>query len=233
MNNKIGFFCGLTSMAISIITITLFFIKVNESSVVDVSTFLGVIAAFIGISVTLLIGYQIFNVLDFRNKLAKVEELRKSLEEQHKDMKTINLQQQEGFNIILARLYDKDCLQTLNAVLALMSAIPYSLSLTQKAEGYYSSLLNELKNYMLKVIMPSFGGGTPEQIKSAVDNFRAIFNPIDQSIRNHENFFFIRERYVPLMKSFNIRLDNIASFKNVGLIDMEEAIPFKDYKYDD
>ncbi len=232
MKNKIGFFCGLISIAISIITITLFFIKVNESSVVDISTFLGVIAAFIGISVTLLIGYQIFNVLDFRNKLAKVEELRKSLEEQQKDMETINLQQQEGFNIILARLYSKDCLQTQNAVLALMEAIPYTLSLPHKVDGY-GALLNELRNYMLNVVMPSFGSGTPQQIKSAVDDFRNIFNPIDQSIRNHKNFFFIKERYVPLIKSFNIRLDNIASFKNVGLTDMEKAIPFKDYKYDD
>lgn len=105
MKNRFGFLCGYLSISISIITIALFFFKVAPSSVVDISTFLGITAAFIGVSVTLLVGYQIFNVLDFRNKLSQVEELQKVLEQQREETRTINLQQQEGFNIILARLY--------------------------------------------------------------------------------------------------------------------------------
>lgn len=79
MKNRFGFLCGYLSISISIITIALFFFKVAPSSVVDISTFLGITAAFIGVSVTLLVGYQIFNVLDFRNKLSQVEELRRFL----------------------------------------------------------------------------------------------------------------------------------------------------------
>ncbi len=120
MRYKISRYSGIISLSFSIITLALFFIKVKTSSVVDISTFIGVMAAFIGISVTLLIGYQIFNVLDFRNKLSQLENLRRELEQQKEETNSINLQQQEGFNIILARLYHKDCLQSLNAVLSLM-----------------------------------------------------------------------------------------------------------------
>ena len=150
MRNKLSIYCGFISLSFSLITLALFFVKVKASSVVDISTFIGVMGAFIGISVTLLIGYQIFNVLDFRNKLSQLESLRKELEHQREETNSINLQQQEGFNIILARLYHQDCLQTLNAVLSLMQAIPYSLSMPQKAEGY-TWLLDELKEYMLEV----------------------------------------------------------------------------------
>ena len=225
MKNRLGFLCGYLSISISIITIALFFVKVKSSSVVDISTFLGITAAFIGISVTLLVGYKIFNVLDFRNKLTQVEELKKVLERQREETLTINLQQQEGFNIILARLYHKDCLQTLNAVLSLMQAIPCSLSLPQKAEGY-TWLLDELKVYMLYVTMPSFGSGTPEHFKQAVNDFKSLFDPIDNEIRNHKNYLYIRDKYSQLIKEFNIRLNNIASFKNVGLTDMTKAMPF-------
>ena len=79
MRNKLSIYCGFISLSFSLITLALFFVKVKASSVVDISTFIGVMGAFIGISVTLLIGYQIFNVLDFRNKLSQLESLKKNL----------------------------------------------------------------------------------------------------------------------------------------------------------
>lgn len=232
MRNKLSIYCGFISLSFSLITLALFFVKVKASSVVDISTFIGVMGAFIGISVTLLIGYQIFNVLDFRNKLSQLESLRKELEHLREETNSINLQQQEGFNIILARLYHKDCLQTLNAVLSLMQAIPYSLSMPQKAEGY-TWLLDELKEYMLEVTMVSFGSGTPEFFKKAVKEFKSIFDPIDNEIKEHQNFIYIKDKYTQLIDDFNIRLHNIATFKNVDLTEMTKAIPFPDYKYDD
>ena len=94
MRNKLSIYCGFISLSFSLITLALFFVKVKASSVVDISTFIGVMGAFIGISVTLLIGYQIFNVLDFRNKLSQLESLRKELEHQREETNSINLQQQ-------------------------------------------------------------------------------------------------------------------------------------------
>ncbi len=63
MKNQSTFWFALIALAISIITMVLFFVKVSANSVVDCMTFIGVIAAFIGISVTLLIGYQIYNAV--------------------------------------------------------------------------------------------------------------------------------------------------------------------------
>lgn len=231
MKTKLSIYCGFISISFSLITLALFFIRVKASSVVDISTFIGIMGAFIGISVTLLIGYQIFNVLDFRNKLSQLENLRKELEQQREETNSINLQQQEGFNIILARLYHKDCLQTLNAVLSLMQAIPYSLSMPQKADGY-TWLLDELKEYMLEVTMVSFGSGTPDFFKKPVREYKEILDPIDKEIKEHKNFLYIKDKYTQLINDFNIRLQNIASFKNVGLTEMTKAMPFENHNYD-
>ncbi len=230
MRYKISRYSGIISLSFSIITLALFFIKVKTSSVVDISTFIGVMAAFIGISVTLLIGYKILIVLNFQNKLSQLENLRRELEQQKEETNSINLQQQEGFNIILARLYHKDCLQSLNAVLSLMQAIPYSLSMPQKAEGY-TWLLDELREYMLGVTMVSFGSGTPDFFKKAVNEFKEIFGPIDKEIKSHQNFLYIKDRYTKLLDDFNLRLYNIATFKNVDLPEMTRAIPIPNYKY--
>ena len=113
-----------------------------------------------------------------------------------------------------------------------MQAIPYSLSMPQKAEGY-TWLLDELKEYMLEVTMVSFGSGTPEFFKKAVKEFKSIFDPIDNEIKEHQNFIYIKDKYTQLIDDFNIRLHNIATFKNVDLTEMTKAIPFPDYKYDD
>ena len=55
------FWLSIFAIAISAVTLILFFIKVTPNSVVDISSFIGAIAAFIGISVTMVIGFQIYN----------------------------------------------------------------------------------------------------------------------------------------------------------------------------
>lgn len=75
MKSQSTFWLSLLSFVLSIITIALFFVKITTNSVVDGLTFVGVIAAFIGISVTLLIGYQIYNAVEIKNRLYKMQQL--------------------------------------------------------------------------------------------------------------------------------------------------------------
>ena len=75
MKSQSTFWLSLLSFVLSIITIALFFVKITPNSVVDGLTFVGVIAAFIGISVTLLIGYQIYNAVEIKNRLYKMQQL--------------------------------------------------------------------------------------------------------------------------------------------------------------
>ena len=74
-NNKMKKINWLNFIAIIIAVISLGFslFKIVPNSTYSNDTFIGIIAAFIGISVTLLIGYQIFNVVEVREKIKKLD----------------------------------------------------------------------------------------------------------------------------------------------------------------
>ena len=94
MKNQSTFWFALIALAISIITMVLFFVKVSANSVVDCMTFIGVIAAFIGISVTLLIGYQIYNAVEIKNRLYKWQQLEEEISDSKKKLSDLaNLQE--------------------------------------------------------------------------------------------------------------------------------------------
>lgn len=72
---SLTFLFATLSLTISIIVIILFFYKVGPNSIVDLGTFVGVSTAILGILITLLIGYQIYNAVDIRQKLSSIDKL--------------------------------------------------------------------------------------------------------------------------------------------------------------
>lgn len=74
-----SFWLSIFAIVISSITILLFFWKVKPYSVVDASTFIGIIAAFIGISVTLVIGFQIYSFISIKDKINEMTSLKNEL----------------------------------------------------------------------------------------------------------------------------------------------------------
>lgn len=96
---NVSFWFSIFAIAISFVTITLFFWRVTPHSVVDNLTFISVIAAFIGISVTLVMGYQIYNAVDLRQKVKEVDRLKNSLEQQKRQLKGLEIEQAEGMKL--------------------------------------------------------------------------------------------------------------------------------------
>lgn len=73
------FWLALIALAISIVTIILFFVKVTPNSIVDGLTFISIIATFIGISVTLVIGFQIYSTIAIKDRLKHIESINDDL----------------------------------------------------------------------------------------------------------------------------------------------------------
>lgn len=210
-----SFWLSFGSMCLSIITIVLFFVKVSPNSIVDSNTFISVLAAFIGVSVTLLLGYQIYNVVEMRDKLAKIDELQKQLSETKDNLQQQILSQSEGFNIIQARLYSKDLsLQTLSFTLFLC-AIHDALSLDHKDDGY-DWMLDELKTYMLELSANHFNGGK-EQREEKINDFKKEYAECDKLIRQHPKYYVIRRQYEEYMTAFDERLELLREGKIVSI----------------
>lgn len=226
------FWLSIFAVAISAVTLILFFIKVTPNSVVDVSSFIGAIAAFIGISVTIVIGFQIYNSLDFKNKINELEELKRPLEELKQSLKvqkyqleTLKIEQEEGINIIQARLFHGNANMELDAFLRLHIAIKYSLSVDHKDDGY-RWILDELEAYMLNITATSFSVilGCVSKVDYAreVNKFKDLYKDEDDEIRRHPNYLYIKERYEELMLKFEKRLDNIADLKHPSLKEVDK-----------
>lgn len=70
---------ALFSLVLSVITIILFFFKVENDSVVDSDTFISSCTAIITIGVTIAVGFQVFQSLDIKSKLSDIERLKQGL----------------------------------------------------------------------------------------------------------------------------------------------------------
>lgn len=77
--NNWSFWFSLGAIVLSFVTIILFFLKVKPNSVIDITTFIGAIAAFIGVSVTLVIGFQIYSFISIKDKIKELKSLKVDL----------------------------------------------------------------------------------------------------------------------------------------------------------
>lgn len=218
-NTKLNwsFWLSLLAFVISIVALAVFFCKVKPYCVVTIDTYIGVIAGFIGISVTLLVGYQIYNALDLRQRITAVETLKISMESQQQQLEVLKNEQAEGIEIIQARLFLNTPRMALEAFLHFHSAIRYSLSVDHRREGY-KWLLNELNEYMLGISNRAFVDCISQKdFQNKINELKSFYQEYDREIRNHANYLYIRDGYEELMSKFEKRLDNIANLKNVSL----------------
>lgn len=216
-----SFWLSLLAFVISIVALAVFFCKVGPYSVVSIDTFIGVIAGFIGIAVTLLVGYQIYNAINLRERIKAVEKLKYHFETQQAELEYVKLEFEESLRLIQAKIYHETG-DELNAFIFLHSAIKYSLHLLGKKESF-DLLLDQLGSYMLKISMASFASYlTPEESLCKVNKLKELYKDNDRSIRENPNYFCIKRRYEELMSKFEIRLNNISNCKNVSFKEIDK-----------
>lgn len=228
---KLTFFLSIIAIIISVITIILFFFKVSPNSVVDSNTFISTLVALFGLAITILIGYQIYNAVEIRekmenlsNELDKITEIKKELmseiEMSKNDIqKVVNdikfhsgytrTKLDEALYIIDARLCSSKSNICNESFLKMLGAIKCSLDVNHKEDGW-GWLLDELKDYMLLFSNSYPFDEMPSDISNKVKEYKECFREDDEYIREHENYYLIKDRYEPLMEDFNKRLNYIA-----------------------
>lgn len=209
------FWFAFISFVTSIITMMLFFVKVSPNSVVDCLTFIGVIATFIGISVTLLIGYQIYNAVEIKNRLSKLQQLEEEISDSKSKLTDLANLQEEAIAIIEAKLLQAKG-ESCNAFAKFHSAIKYSIKLPFKREGY-PLLLDELADYMKDVNLNSFDNCIAlDQLNTEIELFKDLFDKDILLIKGSPDYPIIKYRYEELMDKFDTRLNLIGEGKHVS-----------------
>lgn len=215
MKPQSTFWFALIAFAISIIMVILFFVRVSPNSVVDSMTFIGVIAAFMSISVTLLIGYQIYNTVEIKNRLNKIQQIEAEISDSKSKLTELSNLQEEAIAIIEAKILQAKG-DFCNAFVRFHSAIKYSIKLPFKREGY-PLLLDDLADYMKDINRTSFDNcSTSDQLITDIELFKDLFSKDIIQIKKSPDYPIISYRYEELMDKFDTRLNLIAQGKQVS-----------------
>lgn len=215
MKPQSTFWFALIAFAISIIMVILFFVRVSPNSVVDGMTFIGVIAAFMGISVTLLIGYQIYNAVEIKNRLNKIRQIEAEISDSKSKLTELSNLQEEAIAMIEAKISQAKG-DFCNAFVRFHSAIKYSIKLPFKREGY-PLLLDDLANYMKDINLTSFDNcSASSQLITEIELFKDLFAKDIIQVKKSPDYPIISYRYEELMDKFDARLNLIAQGQQVS-----------------
>ena len=93
LNKKVNWSIVLSIVALIFVAImfVLWCCNVGGFSAVNLDTFVGVIVALLAIIVTLVLGWQIFNIFELKNKIDEVNELKKQFKEQQNNIQQLTL----------------------------------------------------------------------------------------------------------------------------------------------
>lgn len=205
--------------------------------------YLGLLATFIGIAVTMLIGYQIVNTLEIKKDITEQRKLANVLEKMNQDLtKTVETQKnemKEGFDIIttLINYQEYGWTSSIQAFCSLHRALVSSLK-TDRIE--YEWILNLLRKYIANINWRNFAGGfntlsdgrnicnTPDcknynkELKDIIKEYTDLIDNDEAQLRVDENFCRIQMEYDRVMRLFRKRIDEIINEPNKNLTQEEK-----------
>ena len=224
---KRAFWMALVALMLSLTTIGVIVMDVWSISVIDSNTFISAMVGIMTLVFTLLIGYQIYNTIDTKQKLEEIDRLKSDLQnfQQASEKKTTALYNEfaQGGYILQARTVAQNPKDDYVAFLKMLSAIRAALDVDNRDEGY-GWMLKELKEYMLLLNNTYPFSGSSDVIPMIVNEYRKKYKNDDAAIRSHDNYYIIRDTYEPLMADFEKRLDGIAQMKAMSLTEVGEEL---------
>lgn len=90
---------SVISLLIVIAIVCLWMFKSREIAVVSLDTFIGVIVALLAITVTIVLGWQIFNIFELRQKIEEVNNLKSQFNKQSEKIEKLSLRTEHVMNL--------------------------------------------------------------------------------------------------------------------------------------
>jgi len=101
LNKKTNWALTLSAVSLIIVVaiIGLWIFKSQEIAVITLDTYVGVIVALLAIIVTIVLGWQIFNIFELRQKMEEMNELKSQFNEQSEKIKKLSLRVEHVMNL--------------------------------------------------------------------------------------------------------------------------------------
>jgi hypothetical protein len=224
MKKDISVIISIIAIVLSIVTIILFFVKVSPNSVVDSNTFIGVCTACIGIAVTFIIGYQIVNALQIKEKFSNLEEastkLRKLYDKSRKEIQQQSFNMQEELSIIYALRSSSD--NDPRAQLISFVEFHRTLILSVKTD---ETQCNMIFSYMKKCICHidsnsfkniyanNINGGPSRKLEKTIKDYDTLIAKQEKEIKKADGFSTISAEYNKVIELYEKRVSDILEDK--------------------
>lgn len=228
---------------LTIITlICLLSLTLSVCSVIDYSflaeSFIGIVGTYIGIAVTLIIGYQIFNIIEFREELKVQKQTNDNIIEKNTILQNKLAEQQDAINKYQSRLEEsknmlysifsyKDENDSFRAFVSMHLALWYALD---SESEYINDIFSNLRTFVDTLCGRSFGlygCMTTKEGVSYINSSQHVFYmktvkeyidycmtpvlEVDKRIKSHNSYKTIRFEYESIMKELMRKLEWIAT----------------------
>lgn len=213
-------FFNIIVLTISLTALAFSFIKVIPFSVSS-DTYIGTIATFIGVSVTLLIGFQIFNYLELRKELTKLKRSKKEIKKTKKNISKLEHEVQESLDIITAKFASGEQEKCVHAFLLQQKALISSLKTERKD---FQNIFSGLKEYKKGIHTGYFATGNIAEVEKKVDDYIKISKKYDSKIKKLKNYHIIKYEYEHIMNCFYTRLENAKQNNDLKQEKIEEIM---------
>ncbi len=189
----LALFCACLSLATSITMLILWCCNVGGFTVVSLDSFVGIIVALLAIIVTFAIGWQIYNSIEIKEKIKKVDELKEKYNELENKIQQNHYHSQQLIFANLAELEVNKRNYTL-AFRYLMASLEYTMLLDE--------LINDEQIFVrMESITKHISNNTScEHIEKINEN--------DIKIKASHHYKNIKQRYEKIYNDFMSKVNN-------------------------
>ena len=186
--------CSSLSLLFSLTLLILWCINVGGFDVVSLDSFVAVIVALLAVAVTFVLGWQIFNTIELKNKIQELQQLKKLSEEQFNSQKTEIYQLSQKTNHLINLIWAEDALEKGNFV----GAFRYYIISLQSTLSLSSGPMNV--NIISKLMKKS-----SEKLKKGDELEEEFYSQVieaNDAITKLSDYQLIKEWYDPAYQRF-------------------------------
>lgn len=204
---------SIIALVCSLLTLAVYVFKIDKNDIGNADTFIAVSAAFIGISVALVIGFQIYSVLSINDKVSMIDKFKQDLEKNKKIIsntqeRILELEDELKGNISEAKAWS---LENQNKHAEAYNELTYALLRYCNLESYKESLhtyVDALDLFSKQISIDEFN----EKISRV--QIASIVLMIENStikIKNTKFYWVIKDKYITIYETTRNKLKSLGS----------------------
>ncbi len=190
---------SIVALLVAVLALIVSIFRIIPNVVITNDTYIGTIATFMGITTTLIVGYQIYNSIDFKGKVRQIELLTKELNSLKDKVERSNIENQFlTMELRTQSFFDRGVRRSFNPSLAsLLFASSFNESLKCLI---YAGVLNDTSRFIFYIRICNY-------LVNKKVNIRLVKSSIDKQIM--ENIAQIRANNNVLYVCNRSKLDRI------------------------